>query len=90
MVVTHQSVFCTPPLIIYWRQLIYLCTPENQATIDKWPLSLQHVQDIVQASILVDPVTEADVGQSIVVTVMSAMPQVGAKRLCNILMISLH
>lgn len=48
------------------------------------------MQDTVQASILVDPVTEADVGQSIVVTVMSAMPQVGAKRLCNIPMISLH
>ena len=45
---------------------------------DHWPLSLQLIKDgdIVQASTSVDPVTEADVGKSVVETVVSIMPQV--------------
>ena len=45
---------------------------------DHWPFSLQLIKDgdIVQASTSVDPVTEADVGKSVVETVVSIMPQV--------------
>ena len=45
---------------------------------DHWPLSLQLIKDgdIVQASTSVDSVTEADVGKSVVETVVSIMPQV--------------
>ena len=48
------------------------------AISDKWPPSLQLIQDgdTVQASTSVDPVTEADVGQSVVQTVVKTMSQV--------------
>nr|XP_058960065.1 uncharacterized protein LOC131787011 [Pocillopora verrucosa] len=55
-----------------WQAILYAMEMMDRLRSEE---KCKHVQDIVQASILVDPVTEADVGQSIVVTVMSAMPQ---------------
>ncbi|XP_058960065.2 uncharacterized protein [Pocillopora verrucosa] len=55
-----------------WQAILYAMEMMDRLRSEE---KCKHVQDIVQASILVDPVTEADVGQSIVVTAMSAMPQ---------------